>query len=238
MLITFVTSPVWWHVLSGRPVVVFVDWCRRIKDSCGVRACKLSPSCCCYDSNDLTFHVKLHMFRHLGTGCSMSDLSIDYRISLSTVSGILREGQCFPPLSVQLLLETAASFEKRANFPHCVAAVDGKHKRIIKPNDSGSLNWNFKHFFSILLLAACDSNYRFLYIDVASVSTTFKSTRLYTKLQSNKIKLPAPIHLSQQRPDQVPYVMIGDEGFDLSQFVLRPYGGRFLTVEKKVLTIV
>ncbi|KAJ8887433.1 hypothetical protein PR048_013648 [Dryococelus australis] len=148
---------------------------------------------------------------YLGTGCSMSDLSIDYRIDyrigLSTVSGILREvctaiwvsykGQCSSSITVQLLVEKAAGFEKRFNFPHGVAAVDGKHIRIIKPNDSGSLNWNFKHFFSILLLAACDSNNRLLYTDVGdpekvSDSTTFKNTRLYTKLQSNKIKLPAP----------------------------------------------
>ncbi|KAJ8867521.1 hypothetical protein PR048_031323 [Dryococelus australis] len=81
--------------------------------------------------------------------------------------------------------------------------------------------------------------YRFLYIDVgapgkASDSTTFKNTRLYTKLQRNKIKLPAPRPLSQQRLNQVPYVIIGDEGFGLSQCVLRPYGGRFFIVEKKV----
>ncbi|KAJ8869267.1 hypothetical protein PR048_030839 [Dryococelus australis] len=39
---------------------------------------------------------------------------------------------------------------------------------------------------------------------------------------------------SQQQPGRVPYVIIGDEGSGRSQFVLRPYGGRFLTVEKKV----
>ncbi|KAJ8892799.1 hypothetical protein PR048_005380 [Dryococelus australis] len=141
--------------------------------------------------------------------------------------------------STIVILETAAWFEKRANFPHCVAAVSGKHIRIIKPNDSGSLKCNFKQFCSILLLAACDSNYRFPYIDVgvpgkASYSTTFKNTRFYSKLQSNKIKLPAPRPLLQQRPDQVPYVIIRVEGFGLSQFALRPYGGRFLTAEKKV----
>ncbi|KAJ8889193.1 hypothetical protein PR048_008690 [Dryococelus australis] len=75
---------------------------------------------------------------YLGIGCSMSDLSIDYRIGLSTLSGILREvctaiwvsykGQCFPPLTVQLILETAPGFGKRANFPHCVAAVDVEKK--------------------------------------------------------------------------------------------------------------
>jgi len=42
---------------------------------------------------------------------------------------------------------TALEFEKTANFPHCLGAVDGKHIRVINPGHSGSMFYNYKDFF-------------------------------------------------------------------------------------------
>jgi hypothetical protein len=50
-------------------------------------------------------------------------------------------------LETRLALPTAADgwtkiadeFEKHANFPHCIGAVDGKYIRLFQPTDSGSL---------------------------------------------------------------------------------------------------
>lgn len=184
----------------------------------------------------------------------MSDLHFDYRIGISTVSEIIRDvcealwstfkTKCFPPLTVELLEESDVEFVQWVNFPHCVAAIDGKHVRVIKPEGSASVNFNYKNFFSILLLAACDSNYKFLYIDVGTPeksddSTTLKNSRLNKMLQSNKIKLPPPRPLSEQRTDRVSqYVLIGDEGFGLSQFVLRPLKGNFWLLARKCSIIV
>lgn len=179
----------------------------------------------------------------------MNDMSIHYRMGVSTISGIISEvcdaiwfsfqEKCFAQLTTDFLLEISQGFERRANFPHCIGAIDGKHIRVIKPIDSGSMFYNYKHFFSILLLAICDSDYKFTYINVGapgkeSDSTTFKQTKLHQLLQNNKIKLPQPCPLSTERPNKAPYVLIGDEGFGLSSFLLRPYGGNFLSVEKKV----
>ncbi|XP_022180255.1 protein ALP1-like [Myzus persicae] len=179
----------------------------------------------------------------------MSDLHIDYRIGLSTISNIVREvceslwatfkKSCFPTITEELIAKVATEFEERANFPHVIGAIDGKHIRVIKPEGSASMNFNYKHFFSILLLAACDSNYKFVYIDVgapgkSSDSTTFKNSTLYKLLNFNKIKLPPPKPLSDKRLDKIPYFLIGDEGFGLCQFLLRPFGGKYLSVGKKV----
>lgn len=77
-------------------------------------------------------------------------------------------------------------FEERANFPH---VIDGKHIPVIKPEGSASMNFNYKHFFSILLLAVCYSNNKCLYIDVraseeSSDLITFKNSMLYKLLKT------------------------------------------------------
>nr|CAH7767049.1 unnamed protein product [Callosobruchus chinensis] len=72
----------------------------------------------------------------------------------------------------------ASSFMTRTNFPHCVGAIDGKQVRVVKPVHSGSLFYNYKNYFSVVLLAVCDSNYKFLYIDVGSFGKESDSTVL------------------------------------------------------------
>ena len=42
---------------------------------------------------------------------------------------------------------TALEFERRANFPYYLGAVDGKLIRVIKPEHSGSMVYNYKDFF-------------------------------------------------------------------------------------------
>lgn len=60
----------------------------------------------------------------------------------------------------------AKEFETRANFPNCIGALDGKHIRVMKPEDSGSQFFNYKQFFYIVLMALVDTNYCFTVIDV------------------------------------------------------------------------
>jgi len=63
----------------------------------------------------------------------------------------------------------ANDFYRRTQFPNCIGAVDGKHVRIKMPTGSGSLFYNYKHFFSILLLALVAANYCFITVDVGAV---------------------------------------------------------------------
>nr|CAI5867630.1 unnamed protein product [Callosobruchus analis] len=77
------------------------------------------------------------------------------------------------------------------NYPNCIGGIDGKYVRIIKPNHSGSIYYNYKHYFSLILTAICDSDYKFTFIDIGSYgrlahSTVFENSEFYKRLQEQK----------------------------------------------------
>ena len=146
-------------------------------------------------------------------------------------------GLAFPTLNEQEWLNIAESFNSRANFPNCIGAIDGKHVRLVSPKYSGSEYYNYKKFYSLVLLAVCDSNYRFLFIDVgsfgkASDSSVYKHSELYTKIMDGSMGIPPPKPISSNG-DPLPFVFVGDEAFGLSKHMLRPYASRNLIEKKK-----
>jgi len=48
----------------------------------------------------------------------------------------------------------ANKFAERWNFPHCLGALDGKHIRMQCPPRSGSTFFNYKQYYSIVLIFA------------------------------------------------------------------------------------
>lgn len=78
-------------------------------------------------------------------------------------------------------LDTAHHFEITANVSNCIGAVDGIHITIFKPQESGSMFYNYKGYYSFVLMAVVYTNYNFVYIDVAAYgkdcdSNVFKET--------------------------------------------------------------
>jgi hypothetical protein len=69
--------------------------------------------------------------------------------------------------------EDCQRLEKRSNFPHAMGALDGKHIRIWNQACAGSLYNNYyKGYFSIVLMALVDADYRFIWVEETILDVT------------------------------------------------------------------
>ena len=186
-------------------------------------------------------------FRYLGTGCSFEDFELSYHRGASTARKIVQEtcqliwnylkAVCIPEPTQDMWKEIASGFLQNTNFPNCLGAIDGKHIRIIHPFDTGSLYFNYKKIFSIVLLASCDSNLLFTFVDVgaygkASDSTIFRESELCNKIHRKTLNIPSPRQVGNRQP--LNYTFVGDEAFGLSENMMRPYAGKYLDLDKKL----
>lgn len=121
--------------------------------------------------------IRFSIYRFLSTGETFHSLAFSFRISPSWISKIVKE--VFETIKRKMLFlmpsptrDTFVSTEKkireRWNFPNVVGCLDGKHVRIWCPDKSGSLYFNYKNYYSIILFALTDANYKFMAIDVGS----------------------------------------------------------------------
>ncbi|XP_050664788.1 uncharacterized protein LOC126965301 [Leptidea sinapis] len=196
--------------------------------------------------------------RYLATGNTFTDLHYSYVIGIATISEIVTQvcyiiwielkSECIPQLNGIKWKEIAEGFLTYTNFPNCLGAIDGKHIRVIRPPHSGSLYFNYKKYYSVVLLAMCDADYNFTYINVGTSgsnadSTIFRRSHLYTKLESNTLGIPDPQELPIICPEvaypssvraKLPFVIVGDEAFGLSSHVMRPYARDNLPYRKKI----
>ena len=134
--------------------------------------------------------------------------------------------------------EVAEQFGKRWNFHHACGALDGKHVAIRKPKNSGSAYYNYKGFFSIVLMGLVDADYKFLWAHVgaegsASDAGVFNESNLQPALRDGTLGLPAPDPLPND-DCPTPYFIIGDDAFPLRTWLMKPYSHRFLTHEERI----
>lgn len=119
-------------------------------------------------------HKLLITLRYMSTGDAYRSMRFNFRVPHNSISILVREvseaiyqeykEQVWTrPHTPEEWKEVEQGFANRWNFHHCVGALDGKHVAIQKPKNSGSRYYNYKNFFSVILMAAVDANYSFIW---------------------------------------------------------------------------
>lgn len=134
----------------------------------------------------------------------------------------------------------AIEFESRANFPNCIGALDGKHIRVVNPDGSGSQFFNYKNYFSLVILALVDANYCFTIVDVghygrSNDSNIFRQSTMYKMLINGHLQIPDNKPLSNfENTKEMPHVIVADEAFAMNKHVMKPYARKKLDIQKRV----
>ncbi|PIK56885.1 putative nuclease HARBI1 [Apostichopus japonicus] len=135
---------------------------------------------------------------------------------------------------------TAEGFINRWQFPNCIGAIDGKHVVIQAPPNSGSVFFNYKHTFSVVLMAIVDHMYCFTVIDVGAFGSCsdggiFARSQIGRQMDSNELDIP-PYQQLPGAPEigKLPFVALGDEAFPLKINLMRPYPGQHLCERKRI----
>lgn len=142
-----------------------------------------------------------------------------------------------PPPTKKDFKRIEQEFWQKWNIPNCVGGIDGKHVRVRAPKNTGSLFFNYKDYFSIVLLAIVDANYKFTVVDVGaygkeSDNGIFQRSTMGKKIAANQLNFPPPKCL----PDTnvvLPHFLVGDEAFALSSYMMKPYSRKVARLERE-----
>lgn len=187
--------------------------------------------------------------RYLASGNSYKSLAYGFRVAANTIVKVVPEVcqaiydnyhetafKC--PTNAVDWKEVATGFTNKWNFHHCCGCIDGKHVRIQAPPHSGSQFYNYKGFYSVIMLAVVDANYKFMYVDVGAFGADsdagiFKECGLYRALDNDFAGLPP----SEPLPDgdtNIPYFLVGDDAFGLRSWMMKPHSKRELTSGQRI----
>ena len=187
--------------------------------------------------------------RHFASGQTYSSMKFSWRVPHNTISLIVVEVcqaiiaefidelmTC--PTTPEAWREVADRFYDRWNFPHTCGALDGKHVACRCPPDTGSQYFNYKGFYSILLFALVDADYKFIWADVsgkgaASDAQVYNASELRQVIDDGTIGFPAPEPLPNDTED-VPFFMVGDDAFALRTSMMKPYSRRGMNNEERL----
>ena len=142
------------------------------------------------------------------------------------------------PTSRDDFKDSMAKFGEKWQFPYAFAAVDGSHLPIKCPKGGAQAMkqyFNFKGFYSIVLMALVDAEYRFIWASVGTPgnthdSTLMQSTELWDRIVAGNV---IPNIVQQIDNVDIPPLILGDGVFPLRTWIMKPHGDAVLPEDKK-----
>ncbi len=106
------------------------------------------------------------------------------------------------------------------------------------PKRSGSLFYNYKGFYSIILLALVDADYKFLWVDVrqhgsSSDAQIFNQCELKEAIEDRMIGF-SPTDPLPDDDRLMPYFIIGDNAFALKTWLMKPFSKHNMSDEQRI----
>ncbi|KAJ8912353.1 hypothetical protein NQ315_014720 [Exocentrus adspersus] len=147
--------------------------------------------------------------RFLATGDSYPSLSYAFRVGLTRDTCVILwnvlQPLVLPMPSTDDLKKISKVFCERWSLPNCVGEIDGKHVNIYSPSHSGSKN------FSVILLAVCDGDYLFTYVNIVAYGSQSDGGTYLLLLN----------YLIVPREKKIPFYFVGNEAFPLKDNLMR-----------------
>ena len=107
-----------------------------------------------------------------------------------------------------------------------------------KPKNTGALFHNYNGFFSIVMLALVDGQYKFRWADAGTAGSCsdaqiFNASQLMRRIEDGRKGFPGPAPITQGGRD-VSYFILADDAFAMKTWLMKPYGRRMLTRGERI----
>lgn len=164
------------------------------------------------------------------------------KIVASTVKAIwnVLQLEYMPTPTENMWRDISMRFYNIWDIPNCVGSLDGKHIRMQKLPHAGSLDFNYKHYHSIILLACADADGNFISIETGfygrmSDGGVLRESRLGKWLDREGLQILDKMQLPDDKnKTPFPFYFIGDEAFPLKHNLLTPYKQRGLNNIRRI----
>jgi hypothetical protein len=135
---------------------------------------------------------------------------------------------------------TAERYLELWNLPHCIGAIDEKLTCVKCFLKSGSLYFNYKGYFLVVLIVCAGVDALFTtafvgYFSENSDGSVFRASMLGQMLEMEELHILCPASLPKDESGEMfPYYFVADEAFPLKVNLMRPYPRRMLTNKRHI----